>query len=104
MSDAFQPATGLLAQLDLLRRLLPRGSWVGLVLDMDKAGRRGILGWRDKSGTYHRGISDQLRDADLKPWVVPYLKKDPGELWDQGGRAALQKVFGALSKERPGGP
>lgn len=91
------------AQRDLLRRLLPRGSWVGLVLDMDKPGRRGTYGWKDKSGKYHVGIAEQLEGAGLRPWVVPYLKKDPGDIWDKGGRAALQRVFGNLSKEIPGG-
>lgn len=87
------------AQLALLRRVLPPGSWVGLVLDMDKAGRRGTSGWRDKAGKHHVGVAQALREAGLCPWNVPYLEKDPGELWDRGGKAALEKAFGDLSKD-----
>lgn len=92
------------SQVAFLRRLRrPRGPWVNIVLDMDKAGRRGSLGWKDDAGVRHRGIVEQLHDVGLTAWDIPYLSKDPGDVWDQGGSVALRKMFGAMSKERPGG-
>lgn len=89
-------------QITLLRRLCPQGPGglpragqgrIYVALDMDKAGRRGALGWRDEAGVRHPGIRDNLREVRLFAQVVTYLGKDPGDLWDRGGVRELKRSF-----------
>jgi hypothetical protein len=96
-------------QVTLLRRLcsqgrlgLPRAAQgrVYVALDMDKAGRRGALGWRDDAGVHHRGIRDNLQELKLFAQVVTYLGKDPGDLWDRGGVRELKRSFHLEKKGR----
>lgn len=84
------------AQLLWLRRLCPPRTGIYVVMDMDKPGRRGVRGWRDEAGTYHKGIVERLNEVELHAHSVPYLGKDPGELWDRGGAPALRKAFGFI--------
>ncbi len=83
-------------QQDLLvQRLLSPTAAVFVVFDEDEAGRRGAVGGIDpKTGKYHRGAVDRLRSRGVRVVDVRYSAKDPGALWDSGGRTALQRAFG----------
>jgi len=78
--------------VDFLRRFC-RG-WVHMVYDRDEGGRRGTVGGVDNSGKRIWGALDVLRRVGLKCRDVPYTGgKDPGEIWDKGGVAALKAAF-----------
>lgn len=81
----------------LLQRILSPTAAVYVVFDEDEAGRRGAAGGVDpKTGKYHRGAIARLRARGVRVVDVRYSAKDPGALWDAGGRPALQRAFGSL--------
>ena len=69
--------------------------WVHMVYDQDETGRKATMGWTDaESGRRRYGALDALNRVGLKCRDVPYQGgKDPGEIWDQGGVAAIRAAF-----------
>jgi DNA primase len=79
--------------LEFLRRFAK--GWVHMCYDQDETGRKATLGWNDpESGKRRYGALEALRRVGLKCRDVPYSGgKDPGEIWDHGGVAAVQATF-----------
>jgi DNA primase len=79
--------------LEFLRRFCT--GWVNMVYDHDETGRRATVGWVDtESGKKRYGALDALRRVGLKCRDMPYSGgKDPGEIWDHGGAAAIRAAF-----------
>ena len=84
-------------QVKLLVRLLPPEARVLVIFDNDPVGRRGATGGvNPTTGKYHRGAVDWLSTAGLLVSDAGlYPAKDPGVLWDRGGRAEVVRVFGS---------
>jgi hypothetical protein len=69
--------------------------WVNMVYDRDEAGQRGTFGYEDSSGKYHSGALDLLRRQGVRCRDIPYSGgKDPGCLWESGGKQKLVSIFG----------
>jgi len=67
---------------------------VHMVYDRDETGRRGVLGYTDKTGKKYWGALESLQFVGLKCRDVVYQGgKDPGEIWDVGGVSAVKKAF-----------
>lgn len=68
--------------------------WVHMVYDRDATGRKSTVGWVDETGKHRYGALDVLQRVGLKCRDVFYSGgKDPGELWDKGGVAAIRAAF-----------
>jgi len=79
-------------QLEFLRRFC-RG-WVHLAYDRDAQGRKATFGWTDETGKRRWGAIDKLKRVRVPCRDVPYVGgKDPGEIWDHGGVAAMRAAF-----------
>ena len=83
-------------QADFLKRFLGRSATVHVAFDMDETGRRQIDGFKDDStGRWVPGVPDRLRKAGLRVRAVQYRGgKDPGEIWEAGGKAYMKQAFG----------
>lgn len=81
-----------LNQVNFLSRFC-RGR-VKLVFDNDEPGRNGLNGWVDESGKRHAGVLEKLKYARVQASVIPYVGKDPGVVWENGGKTAIQDQFG----------
>lgn len=81
-------------QVEFLRRFC-RGR-VFLVYDNDPAGKKGMRGWIDESGKRYPGAKHLLDRAGVTSEILPYVGKDPGEVWRAGGVPALQRAFGNI--------
>ncbi len=78
--------------VEFLRRFCK--GWVRMVYDNDNTGRMATNGWIDQeSGKKRHGALDALRRVGLKCVDIQYKGKDPGEIWDHGGVAAVRKAF-----------
>lgn len=84
-------------QVKLLTRVMSPDAGVLVVFDTDPVGRRGAAGGiNPTTGKYHRGAVEWLRGAGLRARDAGfYPAKDPGVIWDQGGRSAVVRVFGS---------
>jgi len=81
------------SHVEFLQRLCQ--GWVHMVYDRDETGRIATVGGIDKHGKEIWGAMKTLKRVGLKCRDVPYTGgKDPGEIWDQGGQAAMVAVFG----------
>jgi DNA primase len=62
--------------------------------DEDATGRGMAEGRVDNTGAFHKGAKQALERVNVNVQVVRYRGgKDPGEIWDSGGRAALRAAF-----------
>lgn len=79
--------------VEFLRRFC-RG-WVNMVYDQDETGRKATHGYVDKTtGKRRWGAIQVLERVGLKCRDKPYIGgKDPGEIWDKGGAAAVRDAF-----------
>lgn len=83
------------AHVEFLRRFC-RGT-VNMVYDRDAGGRKGTVGFTDENGKRRFGALDWLRRVGLNSRDIPYEGgKDPGELWDRGGAAAVRSAFNSF--------
>lgn len=87
-------------QLSFLQRFLSPQAMVHCAFDMDETGRKQINGFEDEET--HRwipGVPDRLERVGVRSRAVAYPGgKDPGEIWEKGGRSALQRAFGLLPR------
>ena len=81
--------------VSFLSRFLAPSAMVYVAFDMDETGRRQIAGYRDDStGKWIQGVPDRLERVGVRARPVTYRGgKDPGEIWEQGGKAALREAF-----------
>lgn len=81
------------AHVEFLRRFC-KGT-VHMVYDRDETGRKATVGWIDQeTGKKRYGALDVLPKVGLKCRDVFYRGgKDPGEIWDRGGAAAVRAAF-----------
>ncbi len=87
-------------QRDFLVRFMRPGAQVYLVFDEDKTGREQAAGHVDeRTGRYIQGVQDKLERVGLRVLDCRYRGgKDPGEIWDDGGRVALLKAFNNIAR------
>ena len=82
------------AHVQFLSRFLQRGATAYLCFDEDATGRGMADGRVDSTGAFHKGARQMLERVNVNVRVVRYRGgKDPGEIWDSGGRAALRAAF-----------
>lgn len=82
-------------QVNFLSRFLAVGAMVHVVFDTDKTGRDHAAGYTDPNTLkYHPGVVERLQKVGLNCRDVRYHGgKDPGEIWERGGKAALASAF-----------
>jgi len=82
-------------QMSFLKRFLGRGATVFVAFDEDPTGRAQVEGYFD-SKTERRmpGVIERMQRVEIPCVDVRYRGgKDPGEIWESGGREALRKSF-----------
>lgn len=80
--------------IEFLRRFIRGpGQQVWLVYDNDEAGKKGMFGWVDETGKKRWGAKDRLQRVKVPVGVRSYRGKDPGDVWNHGGLAAMQDAF-----------
>lgn len=80
--------------VEFLRRFIRGpGQQVNMVYDNDEAGRKGVVGWTDETGKKRWGAIQRLDRVGVRTANVVYRGKDPGEVWNQGGVAAVRAAF-----------
>ena len=83
------------AHVRFIERVLRKGRMVHVVYDNDTTGRKQTFGWDDDQGKRRRGAIERFQRVACRH--VPYTGgKDPGEIWDRGGEAALRAAFGHI--------
>jgi hypothetical protein len=82
--------------INFLSRFLGRGAMVHIAFDEDETGVSHVLGYEDeKTNRRVPGVLERLERAQVERRHVRYRGgKDPGEIWESGGRPALQSSFG----------
>ena len=82
-------------QLNFLVRFLDPSATVHVAYDEDETGRKQLTGYRDdKTGKWYSSVPDRLQRVGLRSRAVRYSGgKDPGEIWEKGGKHALAKAF-----------
>lgn len=82
-------------QLEFLLRFLDPAATVHVAYDEDETGRKQLTGYRDdKTGKWYSGVPDRLQKVGVRSRAVRYSGgKDPGEIWERGGKQALAKAF-----------
>ena len=82
-------------QTNFLARFLSPYARVHVVFDEDETGQRMVTGYEDpKTGKWVTGVLDWLKRVQVNSRHVRYRGgKDPGEIWDAGGKPALRKAF-----------
>jgi len=87
-------------QLDFLERFLVSYAMTHVVYDEDETGRKHAEGYTDPStGKHVRGVVSRLESRGIRSRHVRYRGgKDPGEIWESGGRYALRKSFPHLAR------
>ena len=80
--------------IEFLRRF-SRGpaQWVKMVYDNDETGKKGVHDWTDDTGKLRWGALRRLERVGVKAINVEYRGKDPGEIWNNGGVAAIRAAF-----------
>lgn len=83
------------SQMDFLARFLAPEARVHVIFDMDETGRRQIKGFTDEAtGKWIPGVPARLERVGIRSLAPEYRGgKDPGEIWEQGGRSALHESF-----------
>jgi len=80
--------------VEFLRRFLRKpGQAVVMVYDNDAAGQHGIHGGVDETGKMRWGALQRLERVKVRASAPKYRGKDPGEIWNQGGVAAVRAAF-----------
>lgn len=80
--------------IEFLRRFCRgAGQQVYMVYDNDDPGRKAIFGWEDETGKKRWGALKRLERVKVRASAPKYRGKDPGEVWNQGGVAAVQAIF-----------
>lgn len=77
--------------VEFLRRFCK--GWVQMVYDNDEAGRHGVHGFIDEQKKKRWGALQQLQRVGVRATEIVYQGKDPGEIWNQGGAAAMRRAF-----------
>jgi DNA primase len=82
-------------QINFLKRFLASYATVHVAFDEDPTGRAHVDGYTDeKTGRRVFGVIERLERVELSCRAVRYRGgKDPGEIWERGGRAALKHSF-----------
>lgn len=89
-------------QVRFLSRFVRPQASVFVAFDEDATGRGMAEGRRDATGKFHKGARQRLEDVNLRVQVVRYRGgKDPGEIWESGGKPALQAAFVHYLNGRP---
>ncbi len=81
--------------LRFLQRYVSSAACVHLVFDEDETGRKQATGFTDdRSGKWVPGVPQRLERVGVRCRDVRYRGgKDPGEVWDRGGKASLSRTF-----------
>lgn len=81
-------------QVNFLSRFMQPQANVYLAFDEDATGRGMADGRTDATGGFHKGARQRLEDVNLRVQTVRYRGgKDPGAIWEAGGKPALQAAF-----------
>lgn len=82
-------------QINFLQRFVSDQATVHVAFDEDETGRRQVEGWiDDETGKRVPGVVERLERVSLRTRDVRYHgSKDPGEIWEKGGKTALQRTF-----------
>jgi len=82
-------------QLDFLHRFMSRSATVHVVFDEDETGRKQALGYQDpKTGKDIPGVVSRIQRRGMSSRHVRYRGgKDPGEIWEKGGKTLLRSTF-----------
>lgn len=82
-------------QINFLKRFLSPSSQVYLAWDEDETGQRQALGYFDpKLGKEITGAVARLERKGIRVRHVRYRGgKDPGDIWERGGKPALERSF-----------
>lgn len=81
-------------QLNFLVRFLSSSATVHVCFDEDPSGRRAVEGYIDDDGKRRMGVLELLKRVHLRGRDVRYRGgKDPGEIWERGGKPALTTTF-----------
>lgn len=83
------------AQVAFLQRFLKPSARVFVAFDEDETGRKHALGYRDeRTNHWVPGAVQILDKVGVSAQVVRYFGgKDPGVIWERGGRPALASAF-----------
>ena len=81
--------------LNFIKRFLAPGAMVHVAFDEDETGRKQVDGFtNEENGKWIPGVPDRLQRVGVRTRAVRYLGgKDPGEIWEKGGRSALSTAF-----------
>ena len=82
-------------QINFLVRFLSPSAMVYVAFDEDETGRKQSLGSTDeKTGRWVSGVPQRLEKVGVRARSIRYRGgKDPGEIWEKGGRSALVSAF-----------
>lgn len=82
-------------QVNFLSRFMKRGSMVHTCFDMDETGQNMALGYQHPdTGKRVWGVCEKLRFVNVNNRNVVYRGgKDPGEIWESGGKPLLRSTF-----------
>lgn len=83
-------------QVNFLSRFVRRKSMVHVCFDMDQTGRNMAYGYtHPETGKRIWGVGEKLSFSGVNNRIVQYRGgKDPGEMWEKGGKRALEMAFG----------
>ena len=83
-------------QLNFIKRFLKKDSCVHVMFDEDETGRQQVTGFVNKeTGKRIPGVLERLQRAGVTAREVRYRGgKDPGEIWERGGKSAINKAIG----------
>ncbi len=83
-------------QIDFLKRFLSPNSMVHICFDMDETGRNMANGYvHPDTGKRIWGVTERLSKVGIRNRVVRYGGgKDPGEIWEAGGKSMLKTSLG----------
>ena len=78
--------------LDFLKRTVTGSVYVAY--DNDKTGQDSMKGYIDENGRPRKGVVEKIQGLGLNCYPVYYRGgKDPNEIWEYGGKPALEKSF-----------
>lgn len=82
-------------QLDFLARFMSPDATCHVAFDMDETGRKQINGFTsEETGKWIPGVPARMDRVGIRNRAVSYRGgKDPGEIWEQGGKFALCSAF-----------
>lgn len=81
-------------QLNFLHRFLDPMATVHVIFDMDETGRRQVTGFTDDGGKRVPGVPERLDRVGIRSHAPDYRGgKDPGEIWEEGGKDALRHAL-----------